>query len=439
MANANHWKNWAENVESRPKNIFFPSSESELQQIIHQAAQQQQKIRVMGSGHSFTALGETDSVMVFLNKLVGLERVDKEKKQATVWAGTTINQLGKLLAPHRLAMANMGDIDVQSIAGATSTGTHGTGINFGGISTQIVSFRLLTANGEILTCNAEENAHIFAAGRVSLGCLGIITQITLQLVDAFKLKYVAEKADFETTLANLETYKQNNRNFEFYWFPHTDTVQLKFNNETSEPIKDNAVSRYINQNIMENTVFSLICGAGKMFKNSYKRISKIIAWGVSKEERINQSWAIFASPRKVKFREMEYNIPAEHFPAVIREVKAYLERENMPIFFPLECRWAQADDIWLSPAFGRDSAYIAFHVYKGIDCEPYFRAMEAICNRYEGRPHWGKMHTRRAADLEKLYPKWADFQQIRQMLDPQGLFLNPYLEQIMGQKTTATV
>ena len=259
------------------------------------------------------------------------------------------------------------------------------------------------------------------------------------VINGKKLVFVAEKADFETTLLNLESYKKNNRNFEFYWFPHTDTVQLKFNNETQEPIKDNPVSRYINQNIMENTVFSLICGVGKLFKNSYRRISKIIAWGVGKEERINQSWAIFASPRRVKFREMEYNIPAEHFAAVIREVKSYLEKENMPIFFPLECRWAQADDIWLSPAFGRDSAYIAFHVYKGIDCEPYFKAMEAICNRYEGRPHWGKMHTRQAADLEKLYPKWADFQQIRERLDPQGLFLNPYLAAMLGLKSAALV
>ena len=367
-----------------------------------------------------------------MSNMQGAISIDKNLKQATVWAGTTINALGKILHEAGLAQLNLGDIDMQSIAGATSTGTHGTGVNLGGISTQIVGLRLLTASGEFLDCSANQNAEIFAAARISLGTLGIITQFTLQLRDSYKLEYKVKKGDFEHTLQNLETYKSENRNFEFYWFPYTETVQLKISNETDAPVQDSAVKKYINQTVMENKIFGLVCRFGRSFQSNYRRINKLLAWTIGDEKRINYSHLIYASKREVRFKEMEYNIPAEHFPQLLREIKAMMEEKKYPVFFPIECRWTKQDDIWLSPSYGRDSAYIAFHVFQNTAHEAYFADMEALCMRYGGRPHWGKMHSRKAENLQNAYPKFQDFAALRQQLDPNGLFLNAHTKQLFG-------
>lgn len=426
------WKNWAGNVSCQPADIYHPRTEAELKDLVDKARKEGRRIRMVGSGHSFTPIAATDGYMLTLQNMQGLIQLDKDKKQATVWAGTTINALGKLLHEQGLAQINLGDIDKQSIAGATSTGTHGTGINFGGISTQIVALRLLTADGQFIDASPDQNAEIFEAARIGLGALGIVTQVTLQLVDAYKLEYRVAKASLEDTLQNLEKYKQENRNFEFYWFPYTDTVQLKMSNETQDPVQDGAFKKYINQTIMENKVFGLICRFGRSFSSNYRRINRLLAWAIGPEKRVNYSHMIYASQRDVRFKEMEYNIPAEHFPEVLRAVKALMEEKKYPVFFPLECRWTQPDDIWLSPSYGRASAYIAFHVFENTPHEQYFADMEAICMQYGGRPHWGKMHSRRADNLQTDYPKWADFCALRQTLDPQGLFLNPHLEQLFG-------
>lgn len=426
------WKNWAGNVSCQPADIFHPRTEAELKELVDRARRENRQIRVVGSGHSFTPIVATEGFLIGMGKLQGAISIDKNLKQATVWAGTTINALGKLLHEAGLAQVNLGDIDSQSIAGATSTGTHGTGVNLGGISTQIVALRLLTAGGEFLDCSANQNADVFAAARISIGTLGIITQFTLQLRDSYKLEYKVKKGDFEHTLQNLETYKSENRNFEFYWFPYTETVQLKISNETDAPVQDSAFKKYINQTIMENKIFGLVCRFGRSFQSNYRRINKLLAWTIGDEKRVNYSHLIYASKREVRFKEMEYNIPAEHFPSLLREIKAMMEEKKYPVFFPIECRWTQQDDIWLSPSYGRDSAYIAFHVFQNTAHEAYFADMEALCMRYGGRPHWGKMHSRKAENLQNAYPKFQDFAALRQQLDPNGLFLNAHTRQLFG-------
>lgn len=426
------WKNWAENVVCAPVAIYAPDSEEALRQVIQTAKMSGKRVRVMGSGHSFTALGETNEFIVTLQNLKGLIKIDKEKKQATVWAGTTINEAGKLFFEHGLGQVNLGDIDVQSLAGATSTGTHGTGKELGGISTQIVAFALMTASGEVLECSPTENAHIFEAGRVALGSFGVLIRLTLQLTEAYKLQYCTSKTTIDKALSTLDKDLVENRNVEYYWFPYTDTLQSKISNISSAPVADSPIKKYINQNLLENNALALLCGIGKNVPNSFKKVNRFMAWAIGKETRVNYSHLIYASVRKVKFKEMEYNIPAQHFPEVLRRVKEKVEKENYKVFFPVECRWVKADDIWLSPAYGRDSAYLAFHVYKGTDHDPYFRDMEAICMEYDGRPHWGKMHTRTAESLAKTYPRWYDFQALRAELDPTGLFLNDYLRGVFG-------
>lgn len=428
----NKWSNWAGNVSCIAEGIFYPRTEAEIVEIIQLAKTQNKRIRVVGEGHSFSPLIETEYFIVSLRYMKGIIAVDKEKLVTTIWAGTSINEANTALYKEGLALINLGDIDVQSLAGATSTGTHGTGIDFGNVSTDIVAFTLVTANGTILHCSKDENTVLFTAGRVALGALGIITRMTFKVVEAYKLEYISSANDFETTLDNLELYQRGNRNFEFYYFPYSETLQIKESNITTKAVKNNRVLAYINDVLLENALMKLVCTIGVVFPSSYKQLSRAMARLVPKKTNIDYSHKIYATVRNVCFKEMEYAIPIEQFDQCIREFKAMVEQQEYYVFFPVECRFVKGDDIWLSPAYGRDSAYIAVHVYAPTEHNPYFKEAEELFMRYGGRPHWGKMHTRTAVNLAAAYPKWEDFLNLRAEMDPQKLFLNPYLERILG-------
>jgi len=429
---AKHWSNWSASVQSTPQDILFPENESEIQAIVAQANASGQKIRVVGAGHSFTPLVQTDQLLISLDRLTGLISIDKEKAEATVWAGTRLKTLGALLYAHGFAMENLGDIDVQSIAGAISTGTHGSGTQMGSIATQLKGLTLVNGKGELVDLSEEEHQDHFHAAQVSLGTMGIITRMRIRLEPAYKLQYNSEKQRLEDVLDQLDTHNQA-RSFEFYWFPYTDTVQTKTMNVTDESPKGNGLGAWLNDIVLENGVFWLISKISRFFPTAFKSMSRLSAWGVSNSSSTAWSHNAFATKRLVKFQEMEYNIPAEHFKAAIREIKETIEIHSFRVHFPIECRWVKADQIWLSPAYRRDSAYIAVHMYKGMAYDEYFGAMEGIFKKYNGRPHWGKMHHRTSEELAMLYPKWEDFQNLRREMDPNGTFLNPYLKSLMGE------
>ena len=429
----NSWSNWSGSVQFAPAEIAYPENEVQVVSIVKAAAAAGKHVRCVGASHSFTKLIETGDVLLSLDKMSGLVSMDKARNVAVVWAGTRLKNLGPLLNAEGLGLPNQGDIDVQSVAGAFSTGTHGTGITFGTLSTCILGITLVTASGEILQISAQENADYFNAARVSLGALGVITRYELQLVPAFKLKYVAAKAKLGDVLANLETYKQRNRNFEFYWFPFTQTVQTKEMNETNDEPSKNGFGTWFNDIVLENGIFWYLSKWSRYVPLLSKTVSKICGAAVSGGSRSAWSHQVFATPRLVRFQEMEYNIPEEHFSTVLKEIAALIEQRNFRVHFPLECRWVAPDDIWLSPANGRKSAYIAAHMYKGMPYKEYFAALEEVFQKYNGRPHWGKMHTQNAASLSKLYPHWDDFQRIRRELDPKGVFMNGYLKGIFGE------
>lgn len=427
----NNWSNWSGSVQCTPKEIQKPASQEEIQKIIRNCAEQKSTVRMVGSGHSFTGLVGTQGTIISLDLLQGLENIDAEKKTATVLAGTKLKPLGELLLSNNLAQKNLGDIDVQSIAGAASTGTHGTGVTLGSVSTQILEITLITAKGEIIVCSENQNKDIFKAAQVSLGTLGIITKIKLQLVPAYKLKYVKEKTSLDDCLNNLEKYKNENRNFEFYWFPHTNTIQTKTLNITDEEPMKSSFMKYFNDMVLENGAFKVLSELCRMFPSLCKRVSKISAAAVSTGVDINYSTKIYATPRLVKFQEMEYNLPAEKAVEALNEMRECINAANFKVHFPIEVRFVKADDMYLSPAYQRDSVYIAVHMYKGMEYKTYFDAMETIFKKYNGRPHWGKMHTRTAKELSQLYPMWNKFQEIRNELDPNGLFMNDYLKKLM--------
>ncbi|MCC7223597.1 MAG: FAD-binding protein [Chitinophagales bacterium] len=425
--------NWSANIIFCPSAIYYPTSENEIRSLIINAINSQQKIRAIGSGHSFTALCQTNDILISLDKYQGIVSVDASKQQVTVKAGTKLKLLGDLLFQQGLAMENLGDIDAQSIGGTISTGTHGTGIAFGTISTQVVRLKLVNGKGEIVVCSATENPALFKAAQVSLGSMGIITEITLQCVPTYKLLIKNEKENVGQVLASLPERLSQNRNFEYYWFPHTDTAWTKTTNIALEgkPAKD-SLFNYLSELIVENYTFKILCEIGRLLPSQTKHIASLVAGSVPTISKINYSHKVYASIRLVRFTEMEYNVPAEAYEDVMREIMKKCKAENFPVHFPIENRWVKGDDILLSPAYGRDSAYIACHVYHKQDNSHYFQTLEAIFRAYGGRPHWGKMHTQTTHTLADMYPQFAAFNALRKQQDPDDIFINPYLEKLFN-------
>ncbi|HEY1390250.1 MAG TPA: D-arabinono-1,4-lactone oxidase [Ktedonobacterales bacterium] len=429
------WRNWSDSVRGSPRAIYLPRGIDELAQTMGRYSREGRHVRVVGDGHSFTPLAQTDDVLISLDKMQGVIAVDSEQGTARVQAGTRLRLLGDQLLKRGLAQENLGDIDVQSIAGAISTGTHGTGIRFGSIATQVVGLTLVTASGEVIHCSETERPDIFKAAQVSLGALGVITEVTLWVVPAKRLRFVSRRERVDDVLANLERYKQENSHFEFFWMPYTPWAQVKFLNETDDPPSKSNIFGTLNKIVLENGLYWVLSETARVARPTTRTISRVSAMGIATVSETDYSHRLFATPRAVKFQEMEYNIPAADFPAVLAEIRAVMKREKFNVHFPIECRFVHSDDIWLSPAYGRESAYIAIHMYKGMPYERYFRAIEPIYQPYGGRPHWGKMHTLDAAALASRYPHWDDFRRVRAALDPNGVFLNDYLRRLLDADT----
>jgi FAD-linked oxidoreductase len=435
MASQQPWHNWSSSVRCSPQLVAQPASIEDVVRLVKECGQMDRTIRVVGSGHSFTPLAQTDDVLVSLDRLQGIEQIDRERGTVTVLGGTKLKLLGDTLLKVGLAQENLGDIDVQSIAGAISTGTHGTGIRFGSLSTQVEHLTLVTANGDLLECSLEQDPKLFKAVQVSLGTLGIIVRVTLRVVPSKRLHYQVRRESLEHCLLQLEEYKQKNTHFEFFWLPYTEYVQAKCINETEKPVNAGSLWAAFNRVVLENGAYWVLSEGCRLIPRLCQTVSNISAQAIAPVDEVDYSHRIYATPRWVRFNEMEYNIPAEHFSTVFTEIRECISREHFAVHFPIECRFVHADDIWLSPAYERSSAYIAVHMYKGMPYQSYFAQIEEIFQRYQGRPHWGKMHTLTAERLALLYPHWQDFQRIRVRLDPKGLFLNAYLRQLFAAET----
>lgn len=430
------WSNWSGLVHNTPEQIVYPESVAEIIEAIQQANARGRQVRVMGSGHSFTPLLETNQTMLSLDRIQGIREVNEEQRIADVWAGTKLNVLGDELCKRGLAQENLGDINKQSIAGAFSSGTHGTGTGFGIISTQIAEMTAVTGNGELITCSESEHPDVFKAMLVSLGALGVITDVRLKLVPATRMHFKSYRMTHEQVLSELDKLNEDNRHFEFYWFPHTDQVQVKVMNETIQPATKNGAWNHFNKLVLENGAFWVLSQACRSIPRLCAPVSRVSAALIPMLEEVGYTHELFATPRLVRFSEMEYNIPAAAMKPALEEIRACVEKHRYAVHFPIECRYVKGDDIWLSPAYGRDSAYIAVHMFKGMPHKEYFAAIERILLSYGGRPHWGKLHTLKADQLSKLYPRWNEFMDVRRRLDANGVLLNPYLKSLFGISET---
>ena len=425
------WKNWAKNQTAHPLSIEKPRDEQAVAQVVKAAHERDEKVKVVGSGHSFTSIALTQGRLLSINNLSGIVGVDAASRRVTVHAGTTLADLNLLLDEHGLALPNLGDITYQTVAGAISTGTHGTGQHLTGLAGQVVGMRFINAMGDVVETNDSTNPEILRLGRVGLGALGVLTQLTLQAVPAFHLRALEKPMRVDQVLEEIDMHVNTNDHFEFFWVPHTGWALTKRNNRTEDAVSPQPIVRgWLDKVVIENYGFGAVCAVGRMRPQWIPRLAKALPSSGGREY-IDKSFKVFASTRLVKFYEMEYSIPRSHLVEALNEVRAMVNQRGYFLNFPVEVRFTKADDMALSTSYGRDSAYIAVHIYKGMDFLPYFKDVEAIMKNHEGRPHWGKIHFRDAQDFESLYPLFGEFLQLRNRIDPARTFANEYTEKVL--------
>ncbi|WP_344800870.1 D-arabinono-1,4-lactone oxidase [Litoribacillus peritrichatus] len=423
------WQNWSANQKSLPNEVFQPVSTSELASFLKNYTG---KLRVVGSGHSFSPLVNTCDTLVSLNQMTGLIGQDNDLQTARVMAGTPLHKLGPLLESIDQGMINLGDIDHQSIAGATATGTHGTGASLPCLSDLVKSMTLITLDGSVIECSSAHNKSLFNAARVNLGLLGIVSEIELKNRPCYQLKESIKVIPLKDALANIEQWKHDYRHVELFAFGYSDQVILK----TLE-ITDEAPRQPKAPWISDDALLEFFCKATQKLPKLTPLVHKQIARFVKSSQRVDTSYKVFATPRTVRFTEMEYQVPAEHGPECLDKVIHQIRKNRLPALFPIEYRYVASDEIWLSPFYQRDSASISVHQYHQQPHWPLFNALEPIFDEYQGRPHWGKLHTKTGEQLATLYPQWNDFEEIRKEFDPKAQLLNPSLASIFGaEKST---
>ncbi len=427
------WSNWAGDERCVPAARERPATLEELCASIARAAGSGRRVRVVGSGHSFSEIACTDGLMVSLERMASLLDVDRGSGVARVQSGITIRELSGALHEHGLALENVGDIDVQTIAGAISTATHGTGAGLPNLAAQVSELKLVLADGSILECSAEADGEVWRAARVGLGALGAIAEVTLRCVPAFTLHGTDAPAPLAEVLERFEELALGNDHFEFFIFPHAEMALTRTNNRTELPPRPRGrLSAYANDVLLTNRAFELFCRAGRRLPGQIPRLNRLVTALAGRRERVDRSAAIFASPRLVRFTEMEYALPRAHTATAVRRVLELITRAGFAVPFPIEARTAARDDAFLSTACGRDSGFVAVHMYRGMQWEPYFRAVEAIMDELDGRPHWGKRHFQTAATLRRRYPEWDRFRAVRARLDPEGRFANDWTDRVLG-------
>ena len=395
------WSNWSGLVTCHPKQLLSPNSEEEIAVIVRNASSTGQTVRVAGSGHSFTPLCASDDVLLSLDRLAGIESVEGE--YAWIRSGTKIHDLGAPLAQHGLALENQGDVDVQAIAGAVSTGTHGTGVSLGNIATQVAALRIVTAAGDVIECSPQSDLDEFRAAQVSLWSLGVLTAIRMRLLPLYRLHEQVRREPLDECLKNLEARIESNRHFEFFWYPTDDRALTKTLNPTDRRPMDSSRSGGATD------------GEGL---------------SDNERERIDESWRIFPTIRENRFNEMEYSLPAERGVDCFLEIRQLMQQKHKDVAWPVEYRTQAADDILISAASGRPTVAISIHQAANLQHQAFFADAEPIFRRHQGRPHWGKLHSLAARDLRELYPHWERFRAVRSRLDPHGRFLNEHLRRL---------
>ena len=427
------FRNWAGNQVCVPQEILKPRSPEEVAAIVRRAVDTGLTVKAVGAGHSFTDAACTTGILVSLDRLAAVESIDARRGRVTVQAGIRLDALNRRLDEAGLAMPNLGDIDRQSLAGATATATHGTGLGLGNLATTIVGMEIVDGRGELIRCNEHERPDLLRVARVGVGALGIMTRMTLQCVPGFDLHAIETVEPLDGLLDNFEHHIAGHDHMEFFWTPGARRAHVKRNNRTDEPQRpQNRLVEARDKMLYENVVFGLANRTVRRFPSLAPMVARMASGAASQRDFVDASHRVFVSRRLVRFYEMEFGVPLAAVPEAVRRIGALVRSLPSPVTFPVEVRVSAADDIPLSTAYGRDTGWFACHVYAGTPYLAYFQGVEAIASDYSGRPHWGKLHFHDHRSLAPLYPEWDRFQRVRSELDPAGTFSNSYTDRVLG-------
>jgi FAD-linked oxidoreductase len=430
------WRNWSRTESAAPRRVSRPRDLDELVDEVTAATASGERLRAVGAGHSFSAAAVTDGVHVHLDALARFERVTPRPDgttHVTVGAGMRLHALNRGLAARGLAMRNLGDIDRQSVAGAISTGTHGTGARLGGLPTQVVGLRVVTASGDVVEASRTHEAELFELARLGLGTAGVLAAVTLEVVPAFRLLAREEAMPLPAVLEGLDELVDGHDHFEFFWFPHTTSTLTKRNDVTDDVDRPLPVWRHVlDDELLANVAFGAAQEVATRSRRLTPALNRFQTAGLPPRTYTAASHEVLVSPRRVRFREAEYAVPRESVRDVVHELAAWFRATGAHVPFPLEVRFAAADDVWLSTAHGRETAYVAVQQYHRLPHRRYFDAAEQIVAAVGGRPHWGKMHGLDHGTLASLYPRLADANRVRARVDPAGTFRNAYVDRVLG-------
>ncbi len=430
------WQNWSGLETARPVRTGEPTDTADIVAAVTRAREERHTLKMIGTGHSFTAISAPEHTMLRPTHLTGILSVDREAMTVTALAGTQLKVLNQELERLGLSLHNMGDIAEQTLAGAVSTGTHGTGGVVSGLAAQLAGLQLVSGTGDVLTADQAENPDVFELARVGLGALGILTTLTFRVEPLFVVEADERPGTWEETLESYDELVDANHHLDLYWFPHTDRMLIKADNrldvelDEAEPLP--RWREWLDDEFLSNTFFGGLTRVLNRVPRAIPRANEIAARALTARTYSDVAHRVFVAERNVVFREMEYAVPRAAGMAALREARKLIDASDWKISFPVEIRCARAEDVPLSTAHGRDSVYLAFHVHRDADHTAYFGEVERVMRDHDGRPHWGKLHTRTAADLAPAYPRFDEFLAMRERLDPDRLFSNAYLRRVLG-------
>lgn len=428
------WRNWGRNQSARPQAVAEPRDEAAVAETVARAAAAGLTVKPVGAGHSFSSAATTEGVALRLTQLSGITAVSPDRGEVTVRAGTPLRTFNAELHLLGLALPNLGDVDQQALAGALSTGTHGTGLSRTGLSAGVRALRVVLADGSVRACSPTHDSDLFRAMQVGLGAVGVATEYTVAVVPRYLLRAQEGPEPVDGVLEAFASLNAENDHFEFYWFPHTDRAMTKRNNvvpQGSSPRPLPSWKARLDDDLLSNRLFEKVNAGLLRAPRLTPRVNQLSARALSAREYTDWSHRVFVTQRDVRFVESEWAFPVEAFQEVFGELRQWVERSDETIAFPVECRVAAADDLWLSTASGRASCYIAIHKYHRQPQGRYFREFEAIARAHGGRPHWGKMHWAGPEYLRSVYARYEQFVQVRDAVDPGRVFANDYTRQVL--------
>lgn len=428
------WENWSGLEHAVPSRVVYPRDAEAVGVEVRRAVEKRSAVKMVGTGHSFTSISAPVDTMLRPDRMSGIVAVDREALTVTALAGTRLETLNAELDALGLSLHNMGDIAEQTLAGAISTGTHGSGGAVAGLAAQVSALTMVTGTGDLLTVSRTEHPELLDLTRVGLGALGVLITLTFDVEPRFVLQATEQPMTWDEGVGGFMERIAEHHHVDSYWFPHTDRMLAKMNDrlaeDETEPLP--RFRRWLDDDFLANTVFGGLTAAANRLPRIIPAMNQVSARALSERTYADHAHRVFVSPRRVVFREMEYAVPLEAGLDALRECRARIDASDWKISFPVEIRTAPADAPTLSTASGRDSFYLAFHTHRDADHRAYFAGMEEIMRAHDGRPHWGKLHSLGADEFSALYPGFADFVALRDRLDPHRVFTNPYLARVLG-------